>query len=166
MAAQSRPGRRRWRISRALSPNSAPATGFLPRAPAPPGDYAKACAQEPWYLAGTDRFCTEIMRLLGTRAYVKTGAEGVFCGALPQQGLGIAIKCDDGAGRAAEAVMAALLARLLPLADQERATLMRFTLPVLRNWNGIEVGALRVTEAIRAPARRQRTRLPPIDNCA
>jgi L-asparaginase II len=88
------------------------------------------------------------MRLLGTRAYVKTGAEGVFCGALPQQGLGIAIKCDDGAGRAAEAVMAALLARLLPLADQERATLMRFTLPVLRNWNGIEVGALRVTEAI------------------
>ena len=108
----------------------------------------EACAQEPWYLAGTDRFCTEIMRLLGTRAYVKTGAEGVFCGALPQQGLGIAIKCDDGAGRAAEAVMAALLARLLPLTDQERATLMRFTLPVLRNWNGIEVGALRVTEAI------------------
>jgi len=108
----------------------------------------EACAQEPWYLAGTGRFCTEVMRLLGTRVLVKTGAEGVFCGALPVQGLGIAIKCDDGAGRAAEAIMAALLARFLPLADQERTALTRFTRPTLRNWNGIEVGSLRVTDVI------------------
>ena len=88
------------------------------------------------------------MLLLGARALVKTGAEGVFCGALPQLGLGIAIKCDDGAGRAAEAIMAALLARFLSLADQEREALTRFARPILRNWNGIEVGALRVTEAL------------------
>jgi len=108
----------------------------------------ESCAQEPWYVAGTGRFCTEIMRLLGARALVKTGAEGVFCGALPQQGLGIAIKCDDGAGRAAETIMAALIVRFLPLAEQERAALTRFTQPILRNWNGMEVGSLRVTEAI------------------
>jgi L-asparaginase II len=108
----------------------------------------EACAQEPWYVAGTGRFCTEIMRLLGARALVKTGAEGVFCGALPQQGLGIAIKCDDGGGRAAEAIMAALLARFLPLADHEGAALTRFTRPILRNWNGMEIGSLRVTQAI------------------
>src|SRR5208337_4919855 len=62
-----------------------------------------ACAQKPWHVAGTGGFCTEIMQLLGARVFVKTGAEGVSCGALPGQGLGIAIKCDDGAGRAAEA---------------------------------------------------------------
>jgi len=107
-----------------------------------------ACAQKPWYVAGTDRFCTEIMRLLGPRALVKTGAEGVFCGALPQQGLGIAIKCDDGAGRAAEAIMAALIARFLPLVDQEGAALARFAWPTLRNWNDMKVGEVRVTEAI------------------
>ncbi len=107
-----------------------------------------ACAQKPWYVAGTGRFCTEIMRLLGPRVLVKTGAEGVYCGALPQQGLGIAIKCDDGAGRAAEAIMAALIGRFLPMEDQERGTLAAFARPALRNWNGIEVGGLRVTEAI------------------
>lgn len=107
-----------------------------------------ACANNPWYVAGTGRFCTEIMKLLGARVFVKTGAEGVFCAALPEQGLGIAVKCDDGAGRAAEAVIAALVARFAPLAAAERAALSRFVRPTLRNWNGIEVGALRVTQAL------------------
>jgi L-asparaginase II len=110
------------------------------------------CMQNPWHVAGTGRFCTEIMTLLGARVFVKTGAEGVYCGALPDQGLGIAIKCDDGAGRAAEALMAAILARFLPLEAAERASLERFVTPTLRNWNGIEVGALKVTEVLTAPA--------------
>ena len=88
------------------------------------------------------------MRILGARAYVKTGAEGVFCGALPELGFGIAIKCDDGAGRAAEAIMAAVIARFLPLATEDRAALSPFLQPTLRNWNGIAVGALRVTETL------------------
>jgi L-asparaginase II len=107
-----------------------------------------ACAAKPWHVAGSGRFCTEIMKLLGKRVFVKTGAEGMFCGALPEQGLGIAIKCDDGAGRAAEAVMASIIGRFLPLDDAERAVLARFVRPTLRNWNGMEVGALRVTEAL------------------
>src|SRR5262245_34794707 len=58
-----------------------------------------ACAAAPWHVAGTGRFCTVVMEHFGARVFVKTGAEGVFCGALPEQGIGIAIKCDDGAGR-------------------------------------------------------------------
>jgi L-asparaginase II len=108
----------------------------------------QACARKPWHVAGTGRFCTEVMQLLGERAFAKTGAEGVYCGALPQQGLGIAIKCDDGASRAAQAVMAAVIARFLPLDATERAVLARFVQPVLRNWNGFEVGAIRVTDAL------------------
>ncbi len=107
----------------------------------------RACAAKPWHVAGTGRFCTEIMQLFGARVLVKTGAEGVYCGALPELGLGIALKCDDGASRAAQAVMAALIARLLPLDAAERAALAAFTQPVLRNWSGIEVGAVRVTQA-------------------
>ena len=108
----------------------------------------QACAQKPWYVAGTGRFCTAIMQLFGARVFVKTGAEGVFCGALPELGLGIAVKCDDGAGRASEAIMAALIARFLPLSAAEREALARYTQPVLRNWNGFEVGAIRVTDAV------------------
>ena len=107
-----------------------------------------ACAQKPWHVAGTGRFCTEIMKLLGARAFVKTGAEGMYCGALPEQGLGIAIKCDDGSGRASEAIMAAIIARFLPLEPAERAALAGFIHPVLRNWNGFDVGGLGVTDAL------------------
>ena len=109
----------------------------------------QACAKAPWYVAGTGRFCTEIMQLFGERVFVKTGAEGVYCAALPQQGLGIAVKCDDGASRAAQAVMAAMLARFLPLAASARAALQRFAEPSLRNWNGFGVGQIRLTEALR-----------------
>jgi L-asparaginase II len=93
----------------------------------------QACAAKPWFVAGTGRFCTDIMQLFGARVFVKTGAEGVYCGALPEQGLGIAIKCDDGAGRAA-AIMAAVIARFLPLDAAGRAALEPHLKPVLRNW--------------------------------
>ena len=104
-----------------------------------------ACAAQPYFVAGTGRFCTGIMELFGARVLVKTGAEGVFCGALPEQGIGVALKCDDGAKRAAEVAMAAMIARFLPMTDEERAALERFMRPMLRNWNGIEVGGLRPT---------------------
>jgi L-asparaginase II len=105
----------------------------------------QACAANPWYVAGTGRFCTEVMQLLGARALVKTGAEGVFCATLPEQGLGIAIKCDDGAGRAAEAITAALIARFLPLDAHQQAAIAKLARPTLRNWNGMPVGELSVT---------------------
>ncbi len=127
-------------------------TGLTPARAQAAARLRTACAQKPWYVAGTGRFCTEIMQLLGARAYVKTGAEGVFCAALPELGFGVAIKCDDGAGRAAEVITATLIARFLPLDDAERAALAHFAQPILRNWNGIEVGALRVTEALGAVA--------------
>src|SRR5262245_14693620 len=63
-----------------------------------------ACAAKPWHVAGTGLFATEVMSHFGTRVFVKGGAEGVYCGALPEQGLGIAVKCDDGAGRAARVI--------------------------------------------------------------
>jgi L-asparaginase II len=109
-----------------------------------------ACAAQPYFVAGTGRFCTEIMKRFGPRVLVKTGAEGVYCGALPEQGIGIALKCDDGATRAAEVVMAAMIVRFLPLSDEERVALERFMRPTLRNWNGIEVGGLRPTSELLA----------------
>jgi L-asparaginase II len=108
----------------------------------------EACAAKPWHVAGTGRFCTELMQAAGMRAFVKTGAEGMFCGALPERGLGFAIKCDDGAGRAAEVIAAALIARFMSLSGAERILLDRFRRPTLRNWNGIVVGELRPAEAL------------------
>ena len=72
-----------------------------------------ACMAEPFLVAGTGRADVALMQAAPGRIFVKTGAEGVYCAAVPELGLGIALKCDDGAGRAAEAMIAAVLARLL-----------------------------------------------------
>ena len=48
------------------------------------------------------------MERLGERVFCKVGAEAVYCAALPEQGLGVAIKMDDGNNaRGVEVVMAA-----------------------------------------------------------
>lgn len=104
-----------------------------------------ACMAEPYYVAGTDRLDTRLMKAAGGRIMVKTGAEGVYCGAVPELGLGIAIKCDDGAGRASEVAVAAILAKLLAGDAGLAAALADMANPLLRNWNGIEVGRLRPT---------------------
>lgn len=102
-----------------------------------------AVAAHPFLVGGTGRFDTEVMSLLGIRAFTKTGAEGVFCAALPELGLGLAVKADDGATRAAETMIAALIARFLPMDEATQAAFARFVAPRLNNWRGADVGSIR-----------------------
>ncbi len=109
-----------------------------------------AVARHPFMVGGTDRFDTKVMQKLGERVFCKVGAEGVFCAALPERGLGVAIKIDDGNNaRAAEVATAAAIEAFVEL-DADAGTFMRaFSDVVLRNWNGIEVGALRADATLR-----------------
>jgi L-asparaginase II len=103
----------------------------------------QACMAEPFYVAGTGRVDTDMMKMAGGRIFMKVGAEGVYCGAVPQLGYGFALKIDDGAGRAAESAVIGLLARLLS-GDEALAQQLRDAATVtMRNWNGIEVGQVR-----------------------
>lgn len=61
-----------------------------------------ACMNNPEYVGGTDRYDSLIMAVGGGNVFAKVGADGVYCGALPQLGLGIALKCHDGSIPAAE----------------------------------------------------------------
>ena len=106
-----------------------------------------AVAAHPEMVAGTGRFDTKLMAALGARIFVKSGAEGVFCGAIPELGLGIAVKCDDGAGRAAQIATAALIARFIPQ-NGDLSILDALSRPTLTNWNGITVGDMRPTAAL------------------
>ena len=102
-----------------------------------------ACMSAPFYMAGTKRFCTQIMELDQGRLFAKTGAEGVYCGAIPELGLGIALKCDDGSSRGAEIMMAAVMSQLLDAEDPLQPRLNEMSDRVLKNRNGFEVGYLR-----------------------
>lgn len=101
-----------------------------------------AIRAHPFMVAGTGRFCTRLMTEV-PRAFVKTGAEGVFCGCVLHAGIGIALKCDDGASRASEAAMAAVLARLDVWTEEEKSKLQGFAHTDLKNWRKLHVGELR-----------------------
>lgn len=109
-----------------------------------------AVAKAPFMVAGTGRFDTRVMERLGERVFCKVGAEGVYCAALPERGLGVAIKIDDGNNaRAAEVAMAAVIERFVRLDDGEAAFVRGLSEATLTNWNGIEVGRLRATAPLR-----------------
>jgi L-asparaginase II len=102
-----------------------------------------AMMAHPEMVAGEGRACTILMRAMAGRAAVKTGAEGVFVAILPGLRLGLALKIADGAARAAEAAVAALLVRLGVL-DAGDPAARRYIGAPIRNWRGIETGALRL----------------------
>lgn len=110
----------------------------------------EACMAEPFYVAGTRRACTRLMKAAPGRIFAKTGAEGVFCAAIPEKGIGIALKCEDGATRAAEAMVAATLARFFADEPEIQSALMSQANRPLRNWNGMHVGDIRVSETFAA----------------
>lgn len=107
-----------------------------------------AMGRQPFYVSGSGEFTTLVMERAGGRVVVKPGAEGVFTAALPGRGWGIAIKCDDGAGRGAEQAMAGLLVSLGILGDEDQAALAAVLAPELRNRAGRHVGALRTAPAL------------------
>jgi L-asparaginase II len=110
---------------------------------------ADAVAANPYMVAGTGRYCTEVMRVTGRAALVKTGAEGVFCASLPEYRLGVALKCDDGTTRAAEVMMSAVLRHTGVLTrDMETKLADRITVPVT-NRNGAHVGEVRATDVFK-----------------
>ena len=121
--------------------------GFGPERAKAAARIRAAAAAHPFMVAGTGRYDTRLMGLLGARAFTKTGAEGVYCASLPELGYGIALKCDDGAGRAAEIALGALIARFLPMDDATQVAFAPLRETVLRNWNGIEVGRIRAPAA-------------------
>lgn len=101
-----------------------------------------ACWAEPELVAGVGRLDTKLMSALPGQVFVKTGAEGVYCGGVPSLGVGFALKIDDGGKRGAEATVSALVARLVPAAS------VFGTSEPVTNWRGTAVGMIRIAPAL------------------
>ena len=67
---------------------------------------------EPWFVGGTGRFDTDVIRATGGRIVAKAGAEAVHCDALLDAGLGLALKVVDGGRRATAPATLAVLEAL------------------------------------------------------
>jgi L-asparaginase II len=109
-----------------------------------------AMAALPLMVDGTSGMTAAVMTAARASVCLKPGAEGVFCAALPALGLGVALKIDDGGGRAAELAMAAVLDRLGCFTPEQREALARFLAPPLNTVAGREAGRLQPAAALRS----------------
>ncbi|MEM7752535.1 MAG: asparaginase [Pseudomonadota bacterium] len=107
----------------------------------------QAMIAHPELVSGKGRSCAGLMQAARGAAAVKTGAEGFFVAILPTLGMGAALKIEDGATRASEAAMAAILVRLGVVAATD-PRVARFLAPPILNWDGLSVGAIRATSAL------------------
>ncbi len=103
----------------------------------------QAMLAHPELVAGEGRACTELMRAMGGRVAVKTGAEAVFVAIAPERGLGIALKIEDGATRGSEAAITALLVHY-GLLDPAHPVVGKYLRRPLRNWRGVDVAQRRL----------------------
>jgi L-asparaginase II len=106
-----------------------------------------AMRAHPDLVAGEGRACTELMRAMGGRVAIKTGAEGFFTAILPERQLGIAVKIADGATRASECAIAALLVKLGVL-DPEHPATAKVLNAEITNRAGRHTGWLRAAPAL------------------
>ena len=95
-------------------------------------------------VGGRNRFDTLVMAAANGTVVTKGGAEGVHVAALPQAGLGIAVKIDDGARRAAETALAGLLIRFGNLDERSLETVRSYVEAPIRNIAEARVGTLRL----------------------
>ncbi|MBX7146488.1 MAG: asparaginase [Alphaproteobacteria bacterium] len=105
----------------------------------------QAVSEYPVLTGGTEEFCTEVMKTTGKKAIIKVGAEGVYCGYLPEKGLGVALKVEDGAKRAAEAAMGYILNFLGVFSEEDKITLKNFLNPHIKSCAGKVVGNTIIT---------------------
>jgi len=107
----------------------------------------EAMRAHPEYVAGEGFGCTDLMRATGGKVALKIGAEGFYNAILPEQKLGVAIKIMDGAGRAAECAIAAILVKLGALEADHPLAAKYMNAPIL-NRRDIQTGWIRPAPAL------------------
>lgn len=110
-----------------------------------------AMVAHPENVAGEGELVTDLMALAGGRIAAKSGAEGLICLAIPERGLGVAVRILDGSFRAHPAVVFALLEQLDLLDAAALAALRERHPATIRNHNGWEVGEIRPAFVLSSP---------------
>ena len=83
------------------------------------GRIGQAMARYPDLTSGTERLDESVVRHCATAMVAKIGAQGLFCMALPDRGMGIAVKVLSGCSDALPTAVSAALAEVAPDVWQE-----------------------------------------------
>ncbi len=109
-----------------------------------PGCVVRAMVRHPFMVAGTGRLCTRLIEASEGRIIAKVGAEGVYAAAGREHGLGVALKVEDGARRAAPPALLGVLERAGILSGGSCPALARYGRPPVANTLGEVVGRMAV----------------------
>ena len=105
----------------------------------------EAMMARPEMVGGTNRFETDLMALYPGKIVAKAGAEGVQCFGLIEQGLGIAIKMEDGNQRALTAITLKILEDLGLVGDEKNTELYKeYRVPAVQNMRKDRIGNITV----------------------
>jgi L-asparaginase II len=107
----------------------------------------QAMMEYPELVAGEDRACTDLMRTAKGRVALKTGAEGYFIAIIPEKKLGVALKIVDGATRASECAITAILVDLGVL-DPADPVAQRYLNAPVTNWRGVHCGTVKPADGL------------------
>ncbi len=99
-----------------------------------------AMRMHPEMVAGTGGFCTELMRLSHGKLFAKLGADAVYCIGVPERGIGIAVKVEDGNMKVLSSAVMETLKQLEVLGPQELEALKHFHFKENINSLGQQVG--------------------------
>lgn len=108
----------------------------------------EAVSKHPFMVAGTKRYCTEMMEVTAPRIIGKTGAEGVFCMALPQERMGVCIKIDDGKMLPQYCVAQAFVEATGFFTEAQLQPLRHYAREPVRNWNKYVTGEIKCAEEL------------------
>ena len=108
-----------------------------------------AMMAHPQLVAGTGRLCTELMAAYPGLIVAKVGADGIYSAAFPDNGLGVALKVEDGDMRSARPALLGVIRQLrerklvnLPGSDWPAAVAHHAELPTV-NTRGTVTGVMR-----------------------
>ena len=153
---ERRPGDLRWATDGCGVPTFAAPLADLAAAAArlaarggaadPPGRIFGAMTAHPYMVAGAGRLCTRLMEEERGRLFVKDGTEGVYLAGDASRGVGVALKVEDGAVRAADPALLRVLGVVGLMSPGTERAMRALASPVLRNTVSDVVGRVVVEE--------------------
>ena len=108
----------------------------------------KAVSAYPFMVAGSKRYCTDMMQVTAPQIIGKTGAEGIFCMTFTEQKLGVCIKIDDGKMLPQYNVAQALINASGLFNEDELAPLQHHLQAPITNFNKLTTGEIKVSEQL------------------
>lgn len=108
----------------------------------------EAVGTHPFMVAGSKRYCTDMMQICAPHIIGKTGAEGIFCMSLPQHKLGVCIKIDDGKMLPQYNVAQAFVEATRLFTPAQLIPLHHYLNEPLTNFNKFRVGEIKAIDGL------------------